>query len=516
MRDVSRGSLRTSPHLRGGLVLALVLAGLGGCTVESEPDGGVAVDARPFDAGSDAGPGYAVFFDEGLEPSVIERFESASPSDEVAPTILYPADGTLVPPNLRGIDVHFTGRAFDTFEVRFAQGGAPSVVAYVWCRPVASGCLFQPWSEVWDALAARRSAGPFEIRMRGLAGTAVSEWSEPSELELAQEDIAGALYFWSTDPPSIRRYDFALGRRSSELFLSGAEEETCIGCHAISHDGTRIALGVYDAEQGFRARVYDVATRTQVFPSEIDAPLPAYGPAADILVSGSPPPADGVDRPLQIISGSDGSLLDDLGVTGVSADWSADGDRIVFDGATGSGARELQLLARSTEGWQSAVVLATPDTEREHSPSFAPDSEWIGYAAHRGSAPVLTVMRLADGTTRDLVRATAGMDATWLRWNPHPYQERGRRLFWVTFSSGRGYGAMAAGARQIWMAAFDPEADPADPSRPAFRFPAQRAGVDNFIGEWTLTVQRQPCDTDADCPDGELCQDGFCFPEGPE
>ncbi len=73
-----------------------------------------------------------------------------------------------------------------------------------------------------------------------------------------------------------------------------------------------------------------------------------------------------------------------------------------------------------------------------------------------------------------------------------------------------------SGRRVVYMAAFDPEADPDDPSRPAFRLPAQRADADNFIAEWTLRAHRQPCETDDDCPDGEICRDGFCIPEGPE
>jgi TolB protein len=495
----------------------LLACGLSACTVggdDGDGDGG-APDAQVIDSGADAGPGYLVFFDEGLDASVAQRFASASPSDDAPPQILYPEDGTLVPPNLIGVDVHYTGREFDTFEVTFAQRGEPAVVVYVWCRPVGSGCIFQPWTEVWQALAQHRSIGEYAISMRGLREDRVSASSEPVTLELAQENIDGALYFWSIDPPSIRRYDFGLARRSSELFLSQTSEGTCIGCQAISRDGTRIAVGVYDEGPGFRSRVYDVATRTQVLASELDAPLPSYGASNDILLSGSRAPSDGVDRPLRIVDGTDGSLVHDFGVAGVSADWSPNGARIVFDGASAD-VRELQLIERSGDTWLAPTVIATPDTQAEYAPAFAPDSDWIGFTAQRTSEPVVVAMRLSDGASATLARASRGLDATWLRWNPHPYEHDGRTIFWLTFSSGREYGVAAEGPRQIWMAAFDPEADPDDPSRPAFRFPAQRADVDNFLAEWTLAVARQQCDDDSDCPDGEVCRDGFCFPEGPE
>lgn len=65
------------------------------------------------------------------------------------------------------------------------------------------------------------------------------------------------------------------------------------------------------------------------------------------------------------------------------------------------------------------------------------------------------------------------------------------------------------------MAAFDPEADPDDPSRPAFRLPAQRWGYNNETAEWALTVRRQPCEEDTECPGEQECRDGFCY-EGPQ
>ncbi len=215
---------------RTALFAALLLSA---CTVKHSSELDAAIGDASHDAGHDAGPGYPVFFDEGVSATVVDRFASAVQGDDAAPAILYPEDGTLVPPNLSGVDVHFDGRSFDRFEIRFEQRGAPSVVAYVFCRLAGSGCVFQPWREVWSALEARRSAGPYAIRMRGLRDDRVSAWSAPVSLELADEEIDGALYFWSIDPPSIRRYDFALSRRSSELYLAQPEGQTCIGCHAI-------------------------------------------------------------------------------------------------------------------------------------------------------------------------------------------------------------------------------------------------------------------------------------------
>jgi TolB protein len=464
------------------------------CTVGAD-------EGAPLDAGRDAdAPGHEVFIEPRLDDAIADRF--AREETEAPPAILYPEDGTLVPPNL-AIDLHYT-RGFDTVEISFWQGGELVVRVFASCRPVQAGCLFQPWPEVWAALSARRHRGELEVTLRGLARDRVSASSAGVTLELAHEAIDGALYFWTTTPASIRRYDFALGRRGSELFLESGEG-TCVGCHAISRDGTRIAVGVHAGGE-FTTRVYDVATRAVVPPGELAAPRAAYGAATDLLVSGSPV-AHG-DAALRIVRATDGVSLHDFELAGSSADWSGDGERIVLEREG-----ELALLARAGGTWNVPSVLETPRTALERAPAFAPHSDWIGYTADLRKALVAT--EISTGRTELLERARAGHDATWVRFNPQPYLHRGRRIFWFTFSSTRPQGVFAAGPHQIWMAAFEPDAD-GDPSRPAFRVPAQPAGVANFIAEWTLAVPRLPCAEDRECPGGEFCEEGFCFPEGPE
>lgn len=505
-----------------------------------EEDAGPSLDAGPPDAGADAGPGYAVFFDEGIDPSVAERFANAAASPVAAPEIVYPESGTLVPPNMLGVDVHFRATVVQAFEITFAQSGAPSVVAYVRCAPVGDGCIFQPWREVWRALAERRGAGPYAIRIRGLAGDGVTASSAPVVLELADEEIHGGLYYFAIDeyPPAIRRHELGLARRSAESFL---EPDGYSPTYVVSRDGTRIALANRPVLDEPTTSIYDVVTRERIGVIADQNMQPRYGAGHDLLYSFSGTDI-GEDRPIRIVSGEDGSVLREWTTLGPahSADWSPDEKRIVYAETVGLRGihfeHELHVLERGDDGeWLPPRRLETPG-ERPTEPSFAPDSDWIAYTALDFTRqdevgrfwPLLCALRVSDGRLVRLDRAHASPDpadyaeASGVRWNPSPYTHDGRRIYWLTFSSDRPAGLLPRSSyeeylpgRQIWMAAFEPDSDAEDPSRPAFRVPAQRWGFNNEHAEWALTVRRTPCETDEQCPEGEVCQGGVCY-EAPE
>jgi TolB protein len=536
MRTVEMRTIMT----RTSSLLVLLACLAPGCT-ERDPDEG---DAGTIpDAGADAstppdaGPGYRVFFGEGVGPEVEQQFRDAPTGSIAAPEIAYPESGTLVPPNMVGVDIHFRAGLLPAFEIAFAQGGELSVVAYVRCAPVNGGCIFQPWREVWRELSDRRTAGPYEITVRGLAGDGATATSAPIELELADEEIQGGVYYLAPEdhPPSIRRHELGIERRSSEVFLETTEY---VPSHSLTRDGSRIAVSTQTGTGGAIIHIYDVATRAPAGVLESSEGFVArYGPGEDMVLSMQG--ADVFDAfPIQLVS-PDGTVLEEFEHGAAhSASWSPDGDRIAFDVTTElvgiHFVFELQLLERVDGAWQAPRTLATPDILGAYQPTFAPDSDWIGFTAldrtdqdvHGTYAPLLVALRASDARMVHLRRALGSADRyvnrpEAMRWNPSPYDHDGRRIYWFTFSTARPCGLLpevdheTTGGRQVWMAAFDPEADPDDPSRPAFRIPAQRWGLDNGAAEWSLEVQRLPCETDDDCPEGEMCLDGFCY-EAPE
>lgn len=501
----------------------------------------ISTDAGSRDAGAsiDAGLGHVVFFDEGLDATIVDRFANASTSPVPAPEIVYPESGTLVPPNMFGIDVHFRATVLSTFEVTFDQGGAPSVVVYIRCARVGDGCIFQPWREVWRTLAERRTAGPYTIRIRGLVGEAVTPFSAPVVLELADEPIEGGLYYFNTDgfPPSIRRHELGAERRSAETYF---EPPGFSPSFVISRDGARLAIAVIPELGEPFTQLLDVATREPVGAGQIVDfnMLARFGPGHDLIFSSSL--ADVFDdNPLRLVSSEDGSVLHEWPSLGPahSADWSPDGRRIVYLETVGLRGHQflydVLVIEKDEDGnWSEPRRIATPD-QRPESPSFAPDSDWIAYSAldlakqdmHGRFDNLLVALRISDGRIALLDRAHGSRDpadyegASGVRWNPSPYTHDGRRVYWLTFSSTRPCGLLpreedtdvVPQGHQIWMAAFDAESDEPDPSRPAFRVPAQVWGFNNEHAEWALSVRRSPCSTDDDCGPGEICDDGFCY-----
>src|SRR5690606_21934569 len=98
------------------LLTSWALCFFGACTQSTpvfEPDAG----RRDASTQPDAGPGYRVFFAEGLEPDVVRRFAEAGDNPVPPPSIVYPEDGVLLPPNLRGIDFHFRPNGYQLFEL---------------------------------------------------------------------------------------------------------------------------------------------------------------------------------------------------------------------------------------------------------------------------------------------------------------------------------------------------------------------------------------------------------------
>ena len=89
---------------------------------------------------------------------------------------------------------------------------------------------------------------------------------------------------------------------------------------------------------------------------------------------------------------------------------------------------------------------------------------------------------------------------------------------WVVFTSRRTYGNRLTGGKeqvkQLWVAAIDqvPKSGE-DPSHPAFWVPGQDMNTLNMRGFWAMDPCKQQgdsCSTDAECCDGQNCEDGLC------
>jgi hypothetical protein len=479
----------------------------------------------------------------GTDPDAPLRFDGADDPDR-APSLVYPAHGVLVPPNLNQLELHFRpGSGNVLFEITFQAPGL-HVAVYTGCTRLGSGCVYEPDEAVWNALAsAARGDDPVSYRVRGTSASGGSVGSsEPRSIRFAEEDVSGGLYYWNAAAGSILRYDFGLRGQRAETFLdpAGAGASECVGCHALSRDGSRIAVGL-DEPNPSRMSIYDVATRRRLTTfgtgdGGTGANFFAFSPdATRIAVS------DGVS--IGVIDASTGTQVATVpDVSGTMPDWSPDGMRMVFAEPMERECEEwdpgeclyptitsaqLGTLERTAAGWRRGPVLVPRDEDNLFYPTFSPDGAWVLFNRSPSNRPSyddeldttdheLWVVAAGGGTPIRLGRASSASGDAWPKWDPTSYQHRGEPLFWISFSSTRPIGLRAGGLSQIWIAAFIPSRAAAgeDPVGPALWLPFQEPDTGNHIAQWVTRVERQGCSDDTGCLAGEFCSPaGTCLPD---
>jgi hypothetical protein len=430
-------------------------------------------------------------------------FAGATVDPAAAPQVVYPSDQVIVPANLGDLEAHWTdGFGHDLFELTLA---GDHVEHRVYVRGGASGwAAFTPAE--WESAA--RSTEQLSIVVRGLteASPATVGTSPGIRVYHAREDLQGGLYYWAAtaaagQPYGIFRYDFGAVGQQAEEFYTTTQAGRCVACHALSRDGTRMAI-TYDGGDG-PASVVDVATRTAT-PGGTAWNFATYSPDGERLITSS----RGV---LTERNGTDATAIATLPLGGWAThpDYSPMGDALVYVQAAAPGADWhftgglLNVLPNTGGVWGTPRPLVT-DGGNNFYPSFSPDGQWVlfnrsGEDAYDDASAELWVVR-ADGTAPprklDLANVAGGLTNSWARWAPFRNTFQGPNtvaedMYWITFSSKRAFGVrQPPGKPQIWMAAFFPGrvAIGGDPTGPAFRLPFQDLASNNHIAQWTETV----------------------------
>ncbi len=511
--------------LRGGVFSS---AGFGGETTATARLGGLSATATVIVVIE-----RVVLVPPGNGPAIPSQpttiFEGAPDDPRRAPELVYPNNGTLLPPNLGSLEVHFRpGRGNDLFEVSFSSN-LLELRAYVRCAPLADGCLYAPAADVWQALAeTHRGRGPLKLKIRGTddAGTGRGASSE-FELSVAATPVQGGLYYWTTsNNTAIMRVDFGEGQAPERFFpFQGGG---CYGCHAVSPDGRLMSLSQNGQRDG-RISLIDIAARSVIVGPADDRreQFQSWAPTSDRFVG-----AYGDDNPpdtrLRIRDGRTSQILEtiELGFEPSHPDWSPRGDRIVFTRVThhytsqrpGRGGISY-VEAMPGGGWSAPRELIAPaDGLNRYYPAYAPSAEFLLYCEstcpqgqiYEGSCdgdadPSAKLWALNEsGRTTLLERvnapgvADANPDAlanTFPKWAPFTdprHRDGSGRVMWFTFSSRRQYGLRSpVGSNQLlWMAAIDPDVilNGGDGSFPAFALPFQDLLTSNHIAQWTRRI----------------------------
>ncbi|MBI2390020.1 MAG: PD40 domain-containing protein [Deltaproteobacteria bacterium] len=452
-----------------------------------------------------------------------------------SPSFVYPANGTLVPPNMNVFEFHFLPGAGNTlFELSFTSASVDTKV-YFGCTAVGSGCVYTPDATVWKLVAeGGRGGDPVSYKLRGVNAASPGKVgvSATRAMSFGLEDIVGGIYYWNAKIGATMRYEFGVSGKAGETYMNAASAgaTTCVGCHVLSRPGHRIAVGL-DIPAPSPYKVYDVASKGLIFSAGT-----AFGGGSNFF-SFSP------DETKVLTSNGIGIgyrnavtgavITDPLVAAGTMPDWSPDGSRAVyakpqtpppcigFCGAAGVEKASLQVMPFDGTKWGASTTLVPYSGQNNYYPAYSPDGAWVIFnrspsdlGSYDAKDAEVWVVASSGGTPIKLTTGSTGGDS-WPKWTAAMQAYKSGGLVWVTFSSRRAYGLrLAAGSTaQIWMTAFDPAKAKAgaDPSYPAFWLPFQDGSSGNHIAQWVTKVDRKPCKESSECP-FQACIDGFCKP----
>ncbi|MCS6898650.1 MAG: hypothetical protein RMJ98_02970 [Myxococcales bacterium] len=454
----------------------------------------------------------------------------SGPADPNAPVeVVYPPSGILVPPNMNSLEIHFIPAAGQQlFELKFTSSTV-SYTVYTGCTPLNGGCVFTPDASFWQQMAnGARGNAPVSYTVRGVDGAGNVGTSAARTVQFAADDLEGGIYYWNAQG-LIMRYDFGYPKQPAEVYMNAFEAQgfTCVGCHTISRNGKRIAVGV-DIPAPAPYRVFNVGSKSLVYPPpSYGANFFAFNPdATQMLIS------DG--NKISWIDANTGALLQDAVVpSGTMPDWSPDGSALVYArpktppplgvAAPGVDSASLEVRSFGGAGFGPPTVLVPFNGANNYYPSYSPDGAWVAFNRSPGNKNSFENASNGDGGLPDgEVWAVAAQGGTpirldnatqpgdsWPKWAVQTSTYEGGTVHWLTFSSWRAYGLRlpAFKTTQLWMVAFDPAraAKGQDPSFPAFWLPFQSLSSGNHIAQWVVKVERKPCSSPADCSAGQTC-----------
>lgn len=442
---------------------------------------------------------------ENVPANVEDLFAGGTNDTATAPLLVYPPDQVIVPANLGDLEAHWTdAHGHDLFELSLL---GDHVDMRVYVRAGSTGWAGFTVSE-WEAAA--RSSDELYIRLRALteASPGVIGLAADRTVRLTNDDLLGGLYYWGTPIQAgqnygIFRFEFGATGAVAEEAFTVTQAGRCVACHALSRDGTRMAVS-YDGGNN-SSTIVDVGTQTAMI-----APLTQYWNFAAYTADGSRlvTSRDGV---LSVRDGTSGAVLGTVPTDGYGThpDFAATGTAMAFTRVTApgqdwhfGGGTIATIPYEASTGTFGTATTIVGDGGNNYYPSFSPDGQWILFNrssedAYDDATAELWVVR-ADGSSPprrlDLANVGSGLTNSWGRWAPFRNtfgRTNAESLYWITFSSKRAFGVRTPGGQpQLWMAPFFPgrAEQGGDPTAPAFRLPFQDLGSNNHIAQWTETV----------------------------
>ncbi|HWA73877.1 MAG TPA: hypothetical protein VG937_16155 [Polyangiaceae bacterium] len=509
--------------------------------------------------------GTRVFVEESAKDRDADGFVTgnANPTGTdpgLEPVLLYPSHETMFPVNVA--HVRFTWNAPEGALFALDFKGPNTEVRVVTAEP-----FWLASDEEWDWIAESNRGHDVTLELHAIEPAEPQEvWSSPpATFSFSREAVEGAIYYWSTGSQGVMKA--LLADPNPVKFYTdpeGGDAATCTGCHTLSRDGKRLAVGY----GGLALRVVSVPERTvtvnggtaggadpmpgKMMPADkaaIPAAWTTFSPDGKRLLVAAGGKLTLLDSNTGMPVGSDAGVVTmPAGMIATHPDWSALGDQVALtlaekggDKSTEGGSIALLPYRGGTFGAPEVIVPKAPGMDNNYFPSFSPDSRYIAFVSGSGKSEDAksASLRLVEVATRKVIElprlnqrvnnqdGLTNLGNSMPTWAPSTTAG----TFWLAFSSIRQYADLRPLDKkqdQIWIAAIDPTR--ADPSFAAFWAPFQSILQGNHRAFWTHTAEDRQCrcvdvcgdDIDNDCngsadeagcvsgcADREVCGDGI-------
>jgi hypothetical protein len=421
-------------------------------------------------------------------------------------TLVYPPDGVLLPPNMNVLEVQWvppSGAAL--FEVDFANA-ATDVRIETTCDPITTvrgtpkvGCGLTLSKEQWSAIVGpNRDGDPVEVRVRAApaGGACVTSSPESASIAFARDDLTGGIYYWQSATfggaagrtGGIYYHDFGTADPRPMPFYTSGSTGKCVGCHTLSRDGERMALGIDDPDADdeygdVATRTMDVASRTVLGGSKVGAGFQTFTHDHALMIASTFSAgsrngafdvwdADGTKR----LASASLPKVGGVQMVGTQPSLSWDDKTLVFvvPGRTPTGASTISSVGdhhflggslwsasfdAATRALGHFAPLLTPDAAQNYYyPDLSVDGDWVVFNENDDSSAAnndgdcfysrkarVKLMHMPPqpgDLPLDLekLNALGALSNSWPRWSPAPTSYKGKPILWVTFSSNRDYG----------------------------------------------------------------------------
>ncbi|HXU64868.1 MAG TPA: hypothetical protein VN962_24380, partial [Polyangia bacterium] len=413
-----------------------------------------------------------------------------------------------------------------------------------------NGCIYLPDPALWASVAtANAGQGNVTLTVTGTDDNGSAKGTSATfNMLFAQDNIEGALYYWTTSGKSaIMRWDFAGSTSAAMPYLTptNTDGRTCVGCHALSPNGDKLIASAGGQNDG-RLLLWNVAANAaaQRFPLTQKSQFESWnsGGTKFVGVYGDNLPQKKGASDLMIFNGDTGAVESTIKLGGLRADhpdWSKNPegpDTIVFtsvdptapttDQKPATGGIDYVRMDGSGAWGQPQELVPSELGKNRYYPAISPDGRLVVYnestctrgtptmgmapdvscdadtdptammyvtSFDSGASPVAMARANAPGVADG---ATTALTNSFPRWAPFIQKlDEGHNLVWLTFSSTRQYGLRSptkstadpsetTTGTLIWMVGVNPSTGEADPSYPAFCLPFQDVTTSNHIAQW--------------------------------